>query len=173
MLKYLSNNKSTNLNHPPNLINNYTMFPQINPPVSFAPPITIAPPITKRKARRLPKESQYGNIEYKLLLSDLNYTDFNAKFQQLKSQLNFRLHQGSGKAIYIIGYHDDGVPSGIPYNTLLESLKIFNDVAISLGATIKSTKIFLGKKSNQYCANIFIIKPDINTDLLPSFDLIH
>ena len=47
------------------------------------------------------QEEYYGNIEYKLII---NYK----KKERLLSQFLFRMREGNGKAIYIIGIHDSG-----------------------------------------------------------------
>ena len=45
-------------------------------------------------------ENYYGNIEYKLYISS-------KKFDRILSQFLFRMREGNGKAIYIIGITDN------------------------------------------------------------------
>jgi len=47
------------------------------------------------------KESDYGNVEYKLSINTF-------KKDRLLSQCLFRLREGNGKAIYLIGVTDSG-----------------------------------------------------------------
>lgn len=52
----------------------------------------------------LPPENDLGNIEYKSHL--LNPSS--KRLKHLTTQLNWRLHEGEGKAIYKIGVNDNG-----------------------------------------------------------------
>ena len=65
--------------------------------------------INKRYARILKKEKYYGNIEYKFKLCNIDED----KLHKLGAQMLFRLFEGNKKAIYNIGYHDNGFPEGI------------------------------------------------------------
>lgn len=115
-----------------------------------------------KKARQLKQEDYYGMVEYKLKINDIIGTD---RQEQIKTQMLFRLHQGEGKAVYNIGYQDDGYPNGVDYDLLLKSLGILHHIAGELNACPKSIKILLGKEG--YCANIFLKKDDLCNDLLP------
>ena len=59
-----------------------------------------------------PPEVEEGNVEYKrhLCSKDLKSFDkhYNIRFQQLITQLKYRLNEGNGLAIYYIGIEDDG-----------------------------------------------------------------
>ena len=65
--------------------------------------------INKKYARVLNREKYYGNIEYKFKLCNLN----EEKLHKLGAQMLFRLYEGDKKAIYNIGYYDNGFPEGI------------------------------------------------------------
>ena len=56
------------------------------------------------KPSKLDPELEEGNIEYKRYL--FNLTDI--RYQQLLTQLQWRLGEGDGEAIYYIGVNDDG-----------------------------------------------------------------
>lgn len=56
------------------------------------------------KPSKLDPELEEGNIEYKRYL--FNLTDI--RYQQLLTQLQWRLSEGDGEAIYYIGVNDDG-----------------------------------------------------------------
>lgn len=47
------------------------------------------------------REHDDGNVEYKLLLKD--WAPDSSRFQQLVSQLQFRLSEGNGECFYYIG----------------------------------------------------------------------
>ena len=53
---------------------------------------------------KLPPEVEEGNIEYKRQLCSLS----RYRFQQLQSQMKWRVEEGRGTAIYLIGVDDDG-----------------------------------------------------------------
>ena len=66
------------------------------------------------------KESYYGNTEYKLTLMDKE----KERQKHLTTQLNFRLNEGKGQAVYRIGVEDNGNPLGINDDHLIGSLSI-------------------------------------------------
>lgn len=85
------------------------------------------------------KEPDLGNIEYKLYINP-------KKKDKLVSQFFFRMREGSGKAIYLLGIHDSG------------TLHIKNTKYI-LYNIIRLTKFFKNKAN--YKLRIFIKKPYI------------
>eukprot|EP00826_Nyctotherus_ovalis_P003563 TRINITY_DN10728_c0_g1_i1.p5 TRINITY_DN10728_c0_g1~~TRINITY_DN10728_c0_g1_i1.p5 ORF type:complete len:132 (+),score=40.09 TRINITY_DN10728_c0_g1_i1:288-683(+) len=68
------------------------------------------------------KEQYYGKMEYKLTLMD----KVKGRLKHLTTQLNFRLNEGKGQAIYRIGVEDNGNPIGINYDHLTGSLSNFH-----------------------------------------------
>lgn len=105
-----------------------------------------------KKARKIKKESDDGWIEYKIKLC---HFDTPQRLDKLTSQMKFRLYEGEGKAIYNLGYTDDGIPLGIDHDLLFQSLKNLFTIVNTLNAEIKSVNILQGK--NGYCANIYLI----------------
>ena len=65
-----------------------------------------------------PPEEYFGNIEYKRSILHKN----NKRLEELATQMNFRLNEGNGKAIYYIGVEDDGKLSFQSLKVLEESL---------------------------------------------------
>ena len=78
-------------------------------------------------------EYDYGNVEYKLKLCDVNVQ----RIQELTSQMNFRLREGSGECYYEIGVEDNGNALGISQQELEISLSVINTIAINLGCKQK------------------------------------
>ena len=69
-------------------------------------------------------ENDYGNIEYKLKLLCKD----DKRREELISQMAYRLNEGSGECIYILGIGDNGELIGIDdenYNLSLENINIF------------------------------------------------
>ena len=79
----------------------------------------------------LPPEIEEGNIEYKLQL--LNPTKY--RFQQLVTQMKWRLEEGEGEAFYEIGVADNGTLTGLIEKDLNTSLNTLGNMAKQLGAT--------------------------------------
>ncbi|MBK5112428.1 MAG: elongation factor 1-alpha [Candidatus Heimdallarchaeota archaeon] len=85
-----------------------------------------------KKAEKLDKESEEGNIEYKLKLIDPNAT----RFEHLVTQMKFRLQEGMGEAIYEIGIEDNGYPKGLSVKELKLSIETLKKMALELNADI-------------------------------------
>ena len=66
----------------------------------------------------LAREVEVGNVEYKLKLIEPTST----RFEQLVTQLKWRLAEGGGEAIYEIGVEDDGSLRGLSEADMEESL---------------------------------------------------
>ena len=106
------------------------------------------------------KEIEQGNREYKL---NLDYSLFKYNSNQLKNifnkkatQMNYRLNEGSGKAIYFIGIEDNGIVNGIKYDVLINSLIAF--CHITKITKCKFNKIRIYQTKDGYCATIRIFK---------------
>ena len=82
--------------------------------------------------RFFPQESNDGNIEYKLKLSNLN----DIRKEELVTQLNYRLEEGNGECIYEIGIKDNGFVEGITKNELRESLENLKEMSNTLNVSI-------------------------------------
>ncbi|CAH8557048.1 unnamed protein product [Heterobilharzia americana] len=80
----------------------------------------------------LPPEVEEGNIEYKRKLVDPTPN----RFEQLVTQMKWRLNEGGGKAIYKLGVDDDGHISGLRPTELISSLTTLERMAKRLNATL-------------------------------------
>ena len=65
-----------------------------------------------------PQEVEVGNVEYKLKL----VSPTPARFQQLVTQLAYRLAEGRGRAVYLLGVKDDGALHGLCPRDMCASL---------------------------------------------------
>ena len=63
------------------------------------------------------------------------------RFQQLVSQMQFRLSEGMGEALYEIGVQDDGCPVGLPTHLLHSSVEVLSRMAHELGASISVLRV--------------------------------
>ena len=91
------------------------------------------------RLKYLKDESYYGNCEYKWKLIEIDPL----KIQKLATQMSFRLAEGSGKAIYILGVKDDGTDVGITEQELTETYENICKAAKVINAEIIKTKTYL------------------------------
>ncbi|CAF0787089.1 unnamed protein product [Rotaria sp. Silwood1] len=91
----------------------------------------------------LPPEPQEGNIEYKLKLIEPDPY----RLEHLITQMNWRLQEGQGEALYEIGVEDCGTLSGVTDEELEASLATLKKMADRLGASI--TKLYERKLENE------------------------
>jgi GTPase len=68
-----------------------------------------------KQAVRISREVEEGNVEHKWKLLAVS----SDRLVHLTTQLNWRLNEGRGNAIYMLGYTDGGDPSGLPHTELL------------------------------------------------------
>ena len=116
-----------------------------------------------------PKEIEQGNREYKISLdySDKKPNVLNSILEKKATQMNYRLLEGGGKAIYFIGVEDNGISSGIQFNELFKSLIYFTKI-IKLSQAVYF-KIRIYKGINGYIATIRVSKIFKNNHLLLDF----
>ena len=110
----------------------------------------------KIEKRKYHIEYDYGNVEYKLKLCDVNVQ----RIQELTSQMNFRLREGCGECYYEIGVEDNGHTLGISKQELEISLSVINTIAVNLGCQTKVMKLIQGEKG--LIAEMFIKKQEEN-----------
>ena len=109
-----------------------------------------------------PNELYYGNREYKLCLNYSNYSKLGIKniLNKKATQMNFRLLEGSGKAIYFIGLKDNGSNTGISLYNLIISLLFFDRICDISECNYDKIRIYKTKKG--YLATIRIYKKIID-----------
>lgn len=100
---------------------------------------------------KLNKESDEGNIEYKLKLINLDNNTINKRVTQMK----YRLYEGNGECIYYIGIQDDGTPIGLTIDEYKDSEKNLNNIVELSNATI--IKLSEHEKNNYYIG-VFLIR---------------
>ena len=100
----------------------------------------------------LPPESDTGNIEYKYKLDNLN----NLAIQKKMSQLQYRMNEGNGEAIYYIGVYNNGKIDGLSEEDWQESIKNLELISSKIGATIINVNTITLKNGKKYSE--FIIR---------------
>ena len=56
----------------------------------------------------------------------------------------FRINEGKGKAIYIIGIDDDGKNIGVPMEGIIESIEYLDLMSKEINASINNYRIYKG-----------------------------
>lgn len=125
------------------------------------------PIFMEKQMPKIPKEEDKGNREYKwkLKYNEMDKTDLRDKREKKKkektaSQLLYRILEGKGKAVYIIGVHDHGENVGIPLTETYESIRFFLDCAKIIQAKVQSIKIYRGTEGY-----ITTLRVHLNVDL--------
>lgn len=136
------------------------------------------------------KEQATGNREYKIYLDlekepnkeikktrnlperELNYLrkiKLEKKVNKRASQLRYRLEEGHGRALYIIGIKDDGIPEGIEIDKIFKSIGFLFKMVDIIHAKIKNIRIYKGNIENKYVFTSRIEIPDYVPKQLISF----
>lgn len=130
-----------------------------------------------------------GNREYKIYLDNDRLEQFKLKQNKSKafidnfknsknidklnrraSQLRFRLEEGRGKALYMIGITDKGKTDGIDIETLFKSINYLYKMVEIINADIKSLKIYKGNCEGKYICSSRIDIPNYVEKKLPNLD---
>ena len=108
-----------------------------------------------KKIPNQPEEKYYGNREYKrFLIFNDKHENNNIKLNKRSTQLLFRLNEGDGKALYIIGLEDNGIVYGIQENILIKSIENIIKMTKIINVNIKNINIYNG--INGYISSIRI-----------------
>ena len=100
-----------------------------------------------------PPELDYGNREYKRLLKLNNRRSFESK----ATQMLYRIYEGNGNALYLVGVDDNGrisrikyywtkyikkYLSRIKYPEIAETIECLKEISKIIGANIKKINIY-------------------------------
>ena len=112
-----------------------------------------------KKINKLNEEEFNGNIEYKQYLFDLS----KKRITKLATQMDFRLREGEGEAIYYIGVNDNGYTEGLQLDLLQSSLNNLYLIANIIDSRIVDFKFFKGYGG--YISKIILNKKLISISL--------
>ena len=105
---------------------------------------------------KLESEKEYGNIEYKRELLNLDQYKINKRITQMK----YRIYEGLGEALYFIGVADDGTLLGLNNEEYIESVN--NLILIASNIECNVIKISESNKKNFYIGEFLIRENDKN-----------
>ena len=117
---------------------------------------------TRSKKRSINQNQNQSKKSYK---NDIEHSDLNEfmtvksdlkKLQKRATQMLFRIHEGKGKAIYIVGIDDDGKNTGIPIKDIHESITYLDLISKQINANINNYRIYLGEHGFILTARISI-----------------
>ena len=103
---------------------------------------------------KLDQELDYGNIEYKRELINLDDETLSRRITQMK----YRIYEGSGEAFYLIGVSDDGTVLGLNEDEYKESISNLGKISKSIDCYI--IKISEYNKNNNYVGEFLIREND-------------
>ena len=82
-------------------------------------------------------EDDYGKTEYKRQLTGMN----NTKIKKYATQMKFRLIEGNGEAIYLIGVRDNGFILGVENKNYLLYCKLMSKIAREINSKIVNIEL--------------------------------
>ncbi|KAJ1665907.1 hypothetical protein IW140_002833 [Coemansia sp. RSA 1813] len=105
-------------------------------------------------ARLPPEVDRSGNVEYKTKLEAVT----ESRTTHLATQLQWRLAEGNGHAVYMIGVRDDGYLVGITESELDATLSVIRSMALQLAnvAIVSTNKRVLVHRGNRIVAEVHI-----------------
>lgn len=106
-------------------------------------------------AQAFPAENDEGNVEYKLRLKEPNCSP--VRFQQLVTQMKYRLAEGNGECFYFIGVEDDGYPRGLIQTDMDISLATLRAMSEEVHAATTLLRKAAGTRKRQ-CAIVRVHK---------------
>lgn len=122
---------------------------------------------TNQTIPKQPPESDYGNKEYKIFLSPYNRKNkkrkknlpqltFQNYIENKSSQLLFRLIEGNGKAVYLLGIKDDGNIRGMTDEEMKFTLQNLNLMIREIGAHIRIIRVYNGGIGNVCAVRLYL-----------------
>ena len=109
-----------------------------------------------------PPEKEYGNKEYKrfLFFNNENKRKIKLKefYEKRASQMLYRLCEGRGKALYLLGIEDDGKIIGMTSVEMEFTLNHLKSIVNKIDAKIKMIRAYNGGKG--YVCSVRIFLPD-------------
>ena len=92
-----------------------------------------------------PPEKEDGNKEYKRYISCNNKSSENDFINRRASQMLYRLIEGDGKAVYLIGVDDDGKVISLNESEIKDTIKYITLISNEINANIIGIRIYKNK----------------------------
>eukprot|EP00457_Paulinella_chromatophora_P001674 gb/GEZN01001676.1/.p1 GENE.gb/GEZN01001676.1/~~gb/GEZN01001676.1/.p1 ORF type:complete len:937 (-),score=190.53 gb/GEZN01001676.1/:75-2819(-) len=98
--------------------------------------------VAEDECQQLGQEKETGNVEYKWKLVGKD----RHRIKRLITQMNYRLTEGKGEAIYELGVLDTGHPLGVTDEELIESILLIKRMAGELRCEVLVLRVAKGEK---------------------------
>ena len=106
-----------------------------------------------------PPEDDDGNREYKWRITPRSPEEYKRRCMKLATQLSYRMREGRGKALYMLGIHDCGQAVGTDEISLYKTLDIITKAAAEIKQTcINRIRLYKGKNGG-YIATVRFSNP--------------
>ena len=115
-----------------------------------------------------PEDDDNGNIEYKLKIKP----NSKHRFQQLTTQLKWRLSEGNGKAEYYLGVYDDGTIGNISKETLKESIEYIKQICNEINSSIRNVETMEFIDNDKQIHNWYKVKMQNNIEKIKDYRII-
>ncbi|CAM9693756.1 unnamed protein product [Scytosiphon promiscuus] len=117
------------------------------------------------RAEDVCSEDDEGNVEYKLKLVNPPLD----RLEHLFTQMNWRLNEGRGECMYMLGYEDDGKATGISPAELSASIKTLRVMMEAVGAKVARMQVQAGAGGGKMkVARVSVVRQAALFDGLPS-----
>lgn len=117
-----------------------------------------------------PPEKEEGNKEYKRYLfwnnRDKNISEIEF-INRRASQMLYRLLEGQGKAVYLIGVDDDGRIKSLNDNSIKETIKYVKIISKEIDANVRVIRIY----KNNVCTIRLQLEENVLETKLQNLDL--
>jgi len=105
-----------------------------------------------------PPEDDEGNREYKLKIIPQDECEWEQRCIKLATQLKYRLGEGCGKALYLLGVRDKGQAVGIDKLSLLITITMIEEAVQHIEeTTINNIRLYRG--TNGHIATMRLSNP--------------
>lgn len=122
---------------------------------------------TNQTIPKQPPECDFGNTEYKIYLSpymrknkkkkkNVPTLTFQNYIENKSSQLLFRLIEGKGKALYLLGIEDNGSVRGMTVEEMMMTLDNIKLMVQQINAKIKIIRVYEGGIGHVCTVRIFL-----------------
>lgn len=107
-----------------------------------------------------PPENDDGNREYKWRITPETPEEYARRCMKLATQLNFRMCEGHGKALYMLGISDCGRAVGIDQMSLYRTISIITEAASEIKKTkIDRIRLYKGRDGEGHIATLRFSNP--------------
>ena len=99
-------------------------------------------------------KNDYKKIDYLQKIKLIN------KINRRASQLQYRLIEGHGKAVYLLGVEDNGTVDGISLQNIIESIAFLFKMVKIVHAQVDKIRVYLGNIDDNYICTVRISIPN-------------